>query len=171
VLAKLDRLAPDERRATQAAAVLGQQFWTSALRHLIDDGGFDPGRLIPGGLVVADGKDFQFAHAMVHEAIFQSLLPGARRSLHLKAAQWFEDRDWVLQAEHYAAADDPRACEAFLAAARLEVERLRYQRAFQLVERALAFIGNHARDCPAYGDLLELHDELSRQLDNASSAR
>ena len=171
VLAKLDRLAPDERRATQAASVLGQQFWTSALRHLIDDHGFDPERLIPGGLVVADGKDFQFSHAMVHEAIRQSLLPGARRSLHLKAAQWFEDRDWVLQAEHYAAADDPRACEAFLAAARLEVERLRYQRAFQLVERALAFIGNHAQDCPAHQGLLELHNELSSQLDNASSAR
>lgn len=68
-------------------------------------------------------------------------------------------------------ADDPRAFEAFLAVAQLGVERLRFQRAFQLVKRALAFIGNHAPDCLANGDLLALHGELSWQLDNATSAR
>ncbi len=90
VLAKLDRLDQDVRRSTQAAAVLGQQCWTAALQHLIDDAEFDPARLIPSGFVVANGKDFQFAHSIVHKAIRQPLLPGAHRSLHLKAAQYFE---------------------------------------------------------------------------------
>ena len=102
VLAKLDRLDQDKRRAARAAAVLGQQFWTATLRHLIDDEEFDPACLIASGLIIADSKDFQFAHAMVQETIEQSLLPGMRSSLHLKAALWFAGRDCIMHAEHLA---------------------------------------------------------------------
>jgi len=170
VLAKLDRIDADDRRALQAAAVLGQQFWTSALQHLIDDDSYETTRLLASGLVAGDGKDFRFSHAMVQEAIVQSLLPGSRRSLHLKAAQWFAERDLTLRAEHLAWAEDSRAAAAFLDAAREQVTRLRYQRAMQLVERGLELAGNDDAGAEALPGLNSVHADLTERLGTNKAA-
>jgi tetratricopeptide (TPR) repeat protein len=51
----------------------------------------------------------------------------------MKAAEWFENADPVLRAEHLHMAGDPRAARAYLDAARLELAKYRYQQAITLL--------------------------------------
>jgi tetratricopeptide (TPR) repeat protein len=79
-----------------------------------------------------------FSHVLIQEAVYASMLRANRQALHRRAAQWFEARDPLLAAEHLDAAQDPGAAAAYLAAARAEAERHRYDRALRLTERGLA---------------------------------
>ena len=54
--------------------------------------------LISNALVLPEGDDFLFAHALIQEGAYSSLLRSRRRELHLQAAKWFADRDPVLWA-------------------------------------------------------------------------
>jgi hypothetical protein len=65
------------------------------------------------------------------------LVRGQRRKLHRKAAQWFEDSDLVLHAEHLAQAGDESAPGAFLDAAREQAGQYRLEKALALVRRGL----------------------------------
>lgn len=85
-----------------------------------------------------EGDGYLFAHALVRDGVYTSLLEARRRELHLKAAQWFADRDQELKAEHLARAEDPAASSAYLEAAEAQAESYHYERAMQLIERGLA---------------------------------
>ena len=95
VQARTDRLDPADKKALQAASVLGQRFapdaWPSAR---------PPGRppelsgAPPGA--AAPGEAFLFAHALVRDAVYDTLLKSRRRALHRRAAEWFAERDPVL---------------------------------------------------------------------------
>jgi tetratricopeptide (TPR) repeat protein len=63
VLARLDRLTASDRYAFQAAAVIGQRFDLTLLRHLIDAPDYVCDGLISNALVLPEGDDFLFAHA------------------------------------------------------------------------------------------------------------
>ena len=58
--------------------------------------------------------------------------------MHLKAAEWFAERDPVLHAEHLDRAESGDAASAYGAAAEAQVAAYHYERALQLVERGLA---------------------------------
>ena len=73
VLARADRLAPDQKRLLQTAAVLGQRFALEAVRHLAERPTAELDSLVVHGLMVTAGPDVAFAHALVHEAIYASL--------------------------------------------------------------------------------------------------
>jgi hypothetical protein len=138
VLSRLDQLRASDKRAVQAAAVVGQRFGIELLRHLLDDPAYDAGPLLGRDLVRPDDSDarqFVFVHALIRDGAYASLLHSARRSLHLRAAQWFEGRDLALHAEHLDRADDPRAAAAYLAAARAEAAALRFESALRLARR------------------------------------
>jgi predicted ATPase len=93
--ARVDRLAPSDRTLLQAASVIGRRF--------------DPQILAATGetevdarlramqtfdLVRPEGRsgDYEFKHALVRDALYQSLLTEARTALHLKIAEEVERR-------------------------------------------------------------------------------
>ncbi|WP_169261729.1 BTAD domain-containing putative transcriptional regulator [Aromatoleum diolicum] len=144
VLARMDRLAPADREALQAASVLGQAFSLPALRCLA--GGADEAcaRLAEQVLIRPEGEGFLFIHALVREGVYASLLKSRKRELHALAAQWYEGHDLALHAEHLDLAADPGAARAYVEAARAQAQKYQYERALRLAEHALALAGDAA---------------------------
>ncbi|MBY4896964.1 AAA family ATPase [Cupriavidus sp. AU9028] len=140
VLARLDRLPEEHRLALQAAAVLGQRFSPAALRYLLGRSDDPCDALVRQAMVRPEGEDFLFMHALIHEAVYASLLKSRRLSLHRRAADWYRSRDPALHAEHLEAAGDADAARAYEAAARHEATHFRNERALRLVERALQLV-------------------------------
>jgi class 3 adenylate cyclase/tetratricopeptide (TPR) repeat protein len=137
VLGRMDRLAPDDKAALQAAAVLGQRFVPEALAHLLGRPHVDCARLIEARLLKPDGAGLAFAHALIHDGVYASLLKSRRRTLHRKAADWFRGRDPVLEAEHLDRAEDPGAPGAYLAAATAHLAQFQPDRVQALARRGL----------------------------------
>jgi len=159
VWARVDHLAPRDRGAAQAAAVLGQRFALVALRHLIDDPDYVCRGLVEQRLVRSDGEEHLFTHALIRDAVYASLLRSARRELHRRAAAWFGPDDPVLHAEHLDRGEDPRAAAAYLVAARHQATAYRYERALALVRRGMAV----AKEPDDAFRLACLHGDLLRE--------
>jgi tetratricopeptide (TPR) repeat protein len=138
VLARMDSLEALDREAIQAASVVGQRFPLDLLRHLIESPHYSCAGLIDHCLVRPDGKDFLFAHALIQEGVYASLLRSRLRDLHLMAAAWYASRDLDLRAEHLDRAGDATAPMAYAEAARVQAERLHLERALELADRGLA---------------------------------
>jgi tetratricopeptide (TPR) repeat protein len=137
VLARMDRLSGPDKAALQAASVIGQRFSVDALRHLIEDPGYDCGGLVSHHLARPEGGAYLFAHALIRDGAYASLLNTRKRELHGRAARWYADDDLVLHAEHLDRAEDPAAAMAYLDAAKALAADYRYQRALALIERGL----------------------------------
>ncbi len=135
VQARLDALAPADKEALQAASVMGQRFMLGALQSVTGDPAYDCARLVQHALVRPEGEGYLFAHALVREAVYGSLLTERRRELHRRAAAWFAEQDPVLHAEHLDKADDEAAAMAYLTAGRVQAESYRNARALELVMR------------------------------------
>ena len=136
VLARLDRLAPGDKAALQAASVLGQRVELDAWRSLCDAPRIEP--LVDAGLLRPDVGAASFVHALIRDGAYASLLKTRRRELHQRAADWYATRDDGLHAEHLALAESPRAAAAFASAARAELQRFRPVEALALAARGLA---------------------------------
>ena len=95
--ARVDRLELQDRALLQAAAVIGRRFDPQLLAVVVDDGGKIDARLAAMqalDLVYPEGKsgDYAFKHALVRDALYQSLLTGPRAALHLRTAEELERR-------------------------------------------------------------------------------
>jgi class 3 adenylate cyclase len=94
--ARVDRLTPRDRALLQAAAVIGRRFDPLLLAVVVDDTGEIEVRLAAmQGLDLVrpeSGGDCAFKHALVRDALYQSLLTGPRAALHLKIAEEIERR-------------------------------------------------------------------------------
>lgn len=145
VLARMDRLPEPHRQALQAAAVLGQRFSPAALRQLLGTADDPCDALVRQAMLRPEGEDYLFMHALIHQAVYASLLKSRRLALHRRAADWYRSRDLTLHAEHLDAAADADAPAAYEAAARHEAGHFRNERALRLVERALQIVGDGAR--------------------------
>jgi len=135
VQGRVDRLAARDRAALQAAAVVGKRFALEDLRAIGGEPSLSCDVLVAADLVRPDGADYLFAHALIQEAVYASMLKSRRRALHQAAASWFGAREPVLRAEHLDRADDPQAAQACLVAAASEAERSRFDAALRLAER------------------------------------
>ncbi len=167
VSARMDRLPERDRRACQAASVIGQRFELDLLRHLVDDPAFSCDILLAGGLVRPEGDDFLFAHALIRDGAYASLLKTHRRELHVRAAEWFSEHDLTLYAQHLDRAEDVRAAAAYLRAALAQRTAYHGDTALALAEHGLE-VARAAADRYA---LLCLKGELQRDLsDIAGSA-
>ena len=144
VQARMDRLDPADKQALQAASVFGQRFSAAGLRQLLENPAYDCGRLVAHFLVRPQGEEFLFAHALIRDAVYATLLRSRRRELHRRAADWFAARDPALQAEHLDRAEDAGAPRAYLVAARAQAAEYRYERARQLVDRGLELAADPA---------------------------
>ena len=137
VQARLDALPSHDREAIQAASILGQRFSRSALDALLEGNGYDPANLLKNVLIRPAGDDYHFAHALIRDGVYASLLKPRRIELHGRAVEWFRGTDLILYAEHLDRAEDRRAVEAYHDAAKQQAEAFRYDTAFRLIERAL----------------------------------
>jgi class 3 adenylate cyclase/tetratricopeptide (TPR) repeat protein len=142
VQARMDQLDPFDRQALQTAAIFGQRFALDALRHALQSPDYDCAALARHFLVRRIGDEFLFAHALIRDAVYDTLLGPRRRELHRRAADWFAARDVVLRAEHLDRAEHPDAAQAYLEAARAQAAAYRYERARALTERGLALATN-----------------------------
>jgi len=159
VLARMDRLGAHDKQALQAASVVGKRFTLHALRSLIDDAAYVCDALVAHDLVRPDANDFLFAHALIQEGVYSSLLKSRKRDLHRRAADWFGERELGLRAEHLDRADDPGAAAAYLDAASEQARRYRYDTALQLAERG-AQLATGAERC----GLALLRGEVLREI-------
>jgi tetratricopeptide (TPR) repeat protein len=135
VLARMDRLGVLDKQALQAASVFGQHYTRAGLCDLLNVADYDCTNLLKHQLVRPEGKEFLFAHALIRDGVYESILTPARNQLHLKAAQWYLDTDPALHAEHLRMAQDPRAAQAYLSAARSEMAKYHHQHAIALLEK------------------------------------
>ncbi|MDF2765716.1 MAG: hypothetical protein K0S81_2710 [Rhodospirillales bacterium] len=141
VLARADRLQPEQKRLLQTAAVLGQRFSLQGLRHLSEQPLAAIDMLVSQGLLRPGGEDVAFAHALVHEAIYASLPKTRREALHRRAADWYRARDPGLHAQHLGRANDPAAAGAYLEAAAAARASYRLEEALRLIEEGTEAAG------------------------------
>ncbi|MCI0394084.1 MAG: tetratricopeptide repeat protein [Chloroflexi bacterium] len=165
--ARLDRLPAAEKRLVQHAAVIGRTFWQQLLAEVM--GGDGPGagdveaalaRLEARQLIgrigqsqIADDWEWVFAHVLIQEAAYASVLKSARRRIHGQVAAWLEARlDPVgdsspllpLVAYHYTQAEAPAKAALYLGKAGRQAaaqfannEAIRYfSRALKLLDQA-----------------------------------
>ena len=137
VLARMDQLPAVDKRALQAAAVLGQRFDIEGLQFLAENPGYDCEGLMERHLVRPEGGFYLFAHALIQEGAYASLLKAQRAELHLRAAAWYRDRDTELYAVHLDQAGDREAADAYLAAGRESLALYRPERALELARRGI----------------------------------
>lgn len=174
VQARMDRLPPKDKQAIQAASIIGQRFTLEALRHLLADDDYDCTSLAQHHLVSFEGESYLFAHALVREGIYASLLTDRRRELHLEAAAWFTGQDLELRAEHLDQAESPQAAEAYREAAEAQAAAYRYDRALALIERGLVSTndaGDRSRLTCLKGDLLLDSGDSKSALEAYTAAR
>ncbi|MFN0116505.1 MAG: hypothetical protein ACKVPY_17685, partial [Paracoccaceae bacterium] len=177
VLAGVDRLDRAAKGLLQAASVLGQWGSLDALEAIV-------GRRVAlegSGqryLVQSGAGEFRFSHALVRDAIHETLLESTRRGLHAKAAARFEGRDSALFAQHLDHAGDARAAAAYLAAAAEAFDRVAYDRAGDLARSGLAAGAEggtsaalgllHGRTLQARGRMAEAIEALTRTIEAAA---
>ena len=167
VLARIDQLTSSDKLALRAASVLGQRFELGALRHLLDNPDFDARDLFHNHLVRPDGTQYMFTHALIQAGIYASLLRNQRVELHRKAAAWYSERDYILQAEHLDRAGDSAAVQAYLKAGLGESELYRSQRALRLARRGLEIAPadeSFALRC-LEGELLRIHGNIAESIE------
>jgi class 3 adenylate cyclase/tetratricopeptide (TPR) repeat protein len=167
VLARIDQLTSSDKLALRAASVLGQRFELEGLRHLLDSPDFDARDLFHNHLVRPDGARYMFTHALIQAGIYASLLRNQRVELHRKAAAWYSERDYILQAEHLDRAGDSSAVEAYLRAGLGESELYRSQRALRLARRGLEIAPadeSFALRC-LEGELLRIHGNIAESIE------
>jgi class 3 adenylate cyclase/tetratricopeptide (TPR) repeat protein len=164
VLARMDRLSADDKATLQAASVIGKRFALAALRALIDDAGGGCEALVACDLVRPEGAEYVFAHALIQEGVYSSLLNVKKRELHRRAADWFGMREPILRAEHLDRASDPGAAQAYLAAAIDQTKKFRREDALRLSGRGAELATENSVRCALWllrGELLTGHSEAS----------
>ena len=127
--ARVDRLAPKDRALLQAASVIGRRFDTELLAVAVGDIDDIDARLAAMqalDLVRRESKssNYAFKHALVRDALYQSLLTEARRSLHSRIAEEIERRSGnrlievaETLAHHYSQTDHADKAFAYLSMA------------------------------------------------------
>jgi predicted ATPase/class 3 adenylate cyclase len=93
LLSRIDRLPADERRALQEAAVLGAEFDGTLLERIAGTPQAMPAalqRLAAAELLRAHGPRWRFAHALLHEVVYENLLLARRAELHRLAGEALE---------------------------------------------------------------------------------
>jgi class 3 adenylate cyclase/tetratricopeptide (TPR) repeat protein len=98
--ARLDRLAPEERTLLEAAAIVGKEFWRSALLHLSAPGTEVSAllqRLVRRRLIqperssFPDEDAFRFGHILIRDATYSGIAKEMRAELHERFADWLAE--------------------------------------------------------------------------------
>jgi len=156
--ARIDLLAPVEKEALQAAAVIGRVFWAGPVRTLIDDSpdfavledrAFVRSR---AGSSIAGEQEFVIKHALTREVAYDSLLKARRAPLHAAFAEWLEARSEgedeyaAMLAHHYAEAVRPEDLDLAWSGREKEADRLRARAVFWLRRAGELAVGRYEID-------------------------
>lgn len=141
VQARMDALPDRDRQALQAGAVLGHAFLLPDLRAMIGDPAYNPALLVGRQLLRPHEGGFMFCHALIRDAAYAVLLHRHKRDLHRRAATLLAERDDALATEHLILAKDDEAVAAVARLADRMIGEYRYDRAAELVDRAMALAG------------------------------
>jgi len=165
IAARIDGLPPDDKAVLQDAAVVGRVFWPGAVAHLAGRGVWAVSESLRRleerefarrrqDSTVQGELEYTFAHALVRDVAYGSVVRGRRGDKHRRAAEWTEqlgadrrDRAGTL-AHHYdtalvlaAGAPDPelreRARSALREAAEHALGAHAHARAAELARRSL----------------------------------
>ena len=117
IQARIDLLDMADRRATRAAAVLGQQIEIDAIRHILEDHSYSAKSLIDRRILRDTDAGLSFHHALIRDCVYETVLREERKLFHRAAADWYADRNLALHADHLAQIDAPEAADAYLHAA------------------------------------------------------
>jgi tetratricopeptide (TPR) repeat protein len=97
VMARVDRLPESARAVLQVAAVIGRRFSPELMRAATDVNGHLPDyvRVLESQELIFrqathGGEEYIFKHALVQEAVYESLLTGRRKALHQRVAEAIE---------------------------------------------------------------------------------
>lgn len=135
---RMDALEAEERRALETLAVLGRKSALDLVQRLAEAPRWTPSRAALGALVQQDGPRIGFVHALVREAVLESLLPSRRAALHRLAAEAAGDEAPELAAEHLERAGDAAAAQVWAKAARAALRRHRPADGLEAVARGRA---------------------------------
>jgi DNA-binding SARP family transcriptional activator len=157
--ARIDRLAPLEKHALQAASVIGRSFWREPVRELLGDAlpNFElleeRDFIRPRGRSSFAGmRELTFKHALTREVAYGSLPQTRRLRLHASVARWLEafgdarDEHAALLAHHYAEAVRPDGVDLAWAGADAEYAALRCKAISWLRRAADLAIGRYEID-------------------------
>ncbi|HEY2936390.1 MAG TPA: BTAD domain-containing putative transcriptional regulator [Gaiellaceae bacterium] len=103
LLARLDRLGPGERAVLERAAVIGKEFWRSAVADLLDASAAATARrhldtlvrrgfLHPAAATTAFEEAYRFRHGLIESAAYGATPKGERAQLHERFAEWLDRR-------------------------------------------------------------------------------
>ena len=102
IAARIDLLRPDEKRALQAAAVVGRVFWPAPVARYLDVAPEVVAELLRGlesrDLVISrldssmrGQPEFIFKHALVRDVAYESIPKRDRAMAHLEIVRWVEE--------------------------------------------------------------------------------
>lgn len=181
LLARLDRL-PTAKEVAQIGAVVGREFRRGLLDRISPVAGpaldRELDRLVQAGLLLCreggDGEAYEFKHALIQDAAYESLLKTARQHYHGRIGEVLEERYGAedgprpeLLAHHYTRAARPEAAIRYWHdAGRRALERSANVEAARHVRAGLELVGDVAD--PAERDRREL--ELRTVLGSALMA-
>lgn len=157
ILARFDRLQPEQRRLLQAASVIGKDFdlpvLAAVLRsnstlelHSLIDSLIEREFILPNPH--APDTEFTFRHVFMSDAIYATLLRKEKQSLHGQVAEIIErmyadriDEQVEMLANHFRwSADKGRALHYLLLAGQKSVRNQIYQQAHQYFDAALGLL-------------------------------
>ena len=156
---RVGRLSSERRAALQAASVIGRRFDPQLLGAAAESAGDIQAALadmeeLDLAHAVASTGEYEFKHALVRDAVYQSLLTEPRMKLHLRIAEEVERRSGnrLLEAaetlaHHYRQAERPS--KAFVYSAMAGAKSLRiysFEEAGHWFDAAFSLIGTHP-DC------------------------
>ncbi|HOU40175.1 MAG TPA: adenylate/guanylate cyclase domain-containing protein [Promineifilum sp.] len=183
--ARLDRLPELERLTLQQAAVVGDEFWDSAVQQ-INSAARNPfdGEQVAAALQSLERRDmiyrvpspvfngsqaYLFKHAVLREVAYESVLLRDRPGYHLQAARWLEAQsgerlaDYAAPiAQHHERAGLPaEAARLYDLAARRAAEQYKPALAIDYYRKALGLLEN----LPQFLDLrLNVQEQMGRVL-------
>ncbi|MDQ6837643.1 MAG: AAA family ATPase, partial [Actinomycetota bacterium] len=164
LLTRLDGLAAGTVAALDAAAVLGPRFMADDLAQLVDRAQWHLAEAVAAGLVVNGSEPglMDFAHHLVHEAIYRTLPEGERLELHEAAGDALlqrhseegtpgrrgamtDDPVFGVARHHLVAAslDPSRAVDSLRAAAETSLDRFAFEDAAVRFEEAAGVAGRY----------------------------
>jgi class 3 adenylate cyclase/tetratricopeptide (TPR) repeat protein len=150
LLARVDRLPDAAKRALRVASVIGRRFSPDLLEEVLrgEGVGDELAALEAAGLVriavTTPALEYEFRHALVHEAAYDSLLKQERRRLHRAVGETLEragDVDAAILALHFEhAGDEDRATRYLVAAGKHARERFAATEAYGFFTRAASHL-------------------------------
>ena len=96
ILSRVDNLRLNEKKVIQTASVIGNVFWDSPLKHLLNTNVDSSLKLLEDKDLIKsenlssfeDSKEFKFKHILLRETIYKSILRRIRKSYHKNFADW-----------------------------------------------------------------------------------